>query len=231
MFPSTNPLGDVAYVKLKFTKTFKSGIAINTLGSQVTCRFDSLGAISDMMDTNTGVASTIDPNKVPGWLEYASNYQQCIVYAVGVRWNPVVIDSVGPDPNNAYSDVPLAFINFTATGPLPDPDINELRTQRFCKMRKVGNWGEGGTFRPLRAFMSRRKLLPGYPYPQGGSENTLGGNITSPIVAPDTSYSVFMGIGLTNMTGSNATGPLDTPAELTVYAYCKFFDRRPFPYQ
>ena len=183
------------------------------------------------METTTGTVSTIDPNVVPGWLEYASNYQQVQVYAVGVRFNPVVLDNLGSDPQNPYADVPLAFINFGSTGPLADPDIKDLRTQRFCKMRKVGNWGEGGTYSPLRAFMSRRKLLPGYPMPQGGSANTIGASPTSAIVAPDNDFAVFMGLGLTNLSGENAGGPLVTPAELTVYAYCKFFDRRQFPYQ
>lgn len=230
MFPSTNPLGDVAYVKLKFTRTWKTGILQNTLGNVIQCRFDSLGAISDMMETTTGTVGTIDPNVVPGWLEYATNYQQCMVYAVGVRFNPVIVDKVGVSAN-PYTDVPLAYINFGSTGPLADPDIKELRTQRFCKMRKLGNWGDGGANRPLKAFMSRRRLLPGYPYPQGGAENTIGQSPTNAIVAPDNSYAVYMSLGLTNLSGENATGPIVIPAELTVYAYCKFFDRRQFPYQ
>lgn len=137
---------------------------------------------------------------------------------------------MGADPDNPYLDVPIAVMNFSATSPLPSWHIEAMRQQRFVKTRKLANWGEGGNYTAIKGFMSSKRLLPGFNMKDQGAVNQIPSSPTGQISPAETEYTQFAQVGVVNLTGAEANGGLPLPSELTVYAYCKFFDRRPFSF-
>lgn len=223
-FPATDPLGDVVYAKLKFTQNGVIDTSANTTGSQQTFDWADIGSVANVTGNNVaGLTDTVDATRVPGWWYYATQFQKCLVYAVGIKWNPILPDR---GSTNHHHDVLCKFINFFSTNVI-QPNITELKRQRFSKIRLMQVWGNGGRTKPLKGFMSQRKLNPDQSLACPDAACTLDGP-NNPISPPSGDYRAWVSMGVCTFSGQNipTSENQQLPYDADIYLYCKFWDRR-----
>lgn len=196
-----------------------------TTGTSQGFRWDNLASVANITGNNyNGISNTIDPYRVPGWLYYATQFEKCLVYAIGVKWNLIQPDR---GSTNHPSDVWCKFINFYSSTHSP-PNIVNLKAQQFSKIRMMQVWGQGGRTKPLRGFMSQKRLNPTQSLANPEAACALQGPY-SPVINPSGEYIAQVQMGACTFSGQNIGNgeDQDLPYDADFYLYCRFWDRRP----